>query len=95
MESVEPFYELEDSLGCAMLRWTTDDEVEYTINGNLFDDRNPPSLWYGIIETSLIKSVVQLIRMRYDIKQKEDGGHWSMQTYVFNRFLCVDSSCTY
>ena len=95
MESVESFDELEDCLRCAMLQWTTDDDVDYTINGNLFDDRNPPSPWYGIIETSHIKSVVQLIRMHYDIKQKKDGGHWSIQTYVFNRFMCVDSSCTY
>lgn len=94
MESVEPLNELEDSLGCAMLRWTTDDDMDYTINGNLFDDRNQPSPWYGMIGTSLIKSVVQLIRINYDIKREENGGHWSMQRYALNRFLCVDSSYT-
>ncbi|MEM1002919.1 MAG: hypothetical protein AAGH46_09755 [Bacteroidota bacterium] len=89
MEPVKPLDELEESLGCAIFRWSTDDEVDYTLERKSFNPKQPPSPWFDVIETNQILSVVQMIRLRYLVKSEKEN-HWSMQRYALNRFMKIE-----
>lgn len=90
MEPIKPKDEIESTLGCSIFRWSTDDEIDYTTKPELFDYRNPPSPWFDIIQVSQIISVVQLIRLRYNIVETDDGTHWCRQRYALNRFIEIE-----
>jgi len=87
METTKPLDELEATLGCIILRWSTDDGIDYTKRKQLYEVNHPPSGWYDIIEVSSIVSVVQVVKLRYKLEEKKDSDHWCLNRYALNRFL--------
>ena len=89
MDIVKPKDKVEELLGCVCLRWSTDDEKDYTNGKNIIDENNPPAPWFDIVPFKRLISVVQVIRQRYELKESACNSHWTGWRYCLNRFKQV------
>ena len=89
MDVVKPLDVIEEHLRCVCLRWSTDDETDYTNGKNKVDERIPPAPWFDVVPFSRLVSVVQVIRQRYNLKSSDCNPHWATWRYCLNRFKQV------
>ena len=82
--------ETEEIHGCISLRWSTDDEIDWT--HSRMEEECTPSPWFGLIEASNIVSVVQVIRQYYSVKDFKTRQHWSKHRFCLIRFVTVGSN---
>lgn len=91
MDVVKPLDGAEQILGCVCLRWSTDDDVDYSILDNSVNARKPPAQWFDIVDYDNIQSVVQVVRQRYEIGEEACRKHWATHRFCLNRFRDIGS----
>lgn len=89
MDVVPPMDNTEKMLGSVCLRWSTDDDVDYTTMKVPVDERNPPAPWFDIVDFSSIVSVVQVVRQRYSLQDDTTRRHWATHRFCVNQHITV------
>lgn len=87
MDVVKSLDKAEDMLGCLCLRWSTDDDVDYTNGKQSLNMRKPPAPWYDVVDFNSVQSVVHVVRQRYELVEDTHRKHWATHRYCLNRFI--------
>ena len=89
MDTTKPINNIDRALGCICLRWSTDDNRDYTHNPlplHAMQNTSLPGPFFGLIESSAIYSAVHIIRRNIPHPPFIPKTHWMFHRFGVNRF---------
>lgn len=89
MEVSRPVDVIEETLNCVCLRWSTDDEVDYSCGGGRNGEKRgrlQVGEWFGIEELGTLKGCVNVIRSNHAIEPFTKRLAWPYRRFYVNRF---------
>lgn len=89
MDTTKPINNIDSALGCVCLRWSTDDNKDYTVNPTPLNEMgsiSPPAPFFGLIHASSIYSSIHVIRRNIPYLPFIPKTHWMYHRFCINRF---------